>query len=126
MINDHGNNWQHAKYGNKRQIWARKRRVIAAIEGLKTALGVTADNAIQLLKEHMTNIDVKVHVFCTDTRISLPALPTDSDVDISGKCKDAGVWRSLGSGNACYEEYTAYLRRLKLYLGTSVSNSGMM
>ena len=46
LINDHGNDWQHAKYGYKRQIWAKKRRVIAAIEGLKTALGMTADNAI--------------------------------------------------------------------------------
>jgi len=126
LINDHGNDWQQAKYGYKRQIWAKKRRVIAAIEGLKTAFGVTADNAIQLLKEHMTSINVKVHVFCTDTRIGLPALPTDYNVDISGKCKDAGVWRSLRSGDARYEEYTAYLRILKLYLGINVSDSGMI
>ncbi|DBB11290.1 TPA: hypothetical protein ACH3X3_006723 [Trebouxia sp. C0006] len=126
LINDHGNDWQHAKYGYKRQIWAKKRRVIAAIEGLKTALGMTADNAISLLKEHMTSIDVKVHVFCTIKRIGLPALPTDSNVDISGKCKGAGVWRSLRSGDACYEEYTAYLRRLKFYLGINVSDSGMI
>ena len=125
-INDHGNDWQHFKYGYKRQIWAKKRRVIAAIEGLKTELGMTADNAIQLLKEHMTSIDGKVHVFCSHTRIGLPALPTDSNVDISGKCKDAGVWRSLRSGDARYEEYTAYLRRLKLYLGINVSDSGMI
>jgi hypothetical protein len=126
LINDHGNDWQHAKYGYKRQIWAEKRRVIAAIEGLKTALGVTADNAMQLLKEHMTSINVKVPVFCIDTRVGLPARPTDSNVDISSKCKDAGVWRSLRSGDACCEEYTAYLRILKLYLGINVSDSGMM
>ncbi|DBB03120.1 TPA: hypothetical protein ACH3X1_013351 [Trebouxia sp. C0004] len=126
LINDHGNDWQQAKYGYKRQVWAKKRRVIAAIEGLKTALGVTADNAIQPLKEHMTSINVKVHVFSTDTCIGMPALPTDSNVDISDKCKDAGVWRSLRSGDAGYEEYTNYLRRMKLYLGINVSNSGMI
>ena len=74
----------------------------------------------------MTSIDVKVHVFCTNTHIGLPALPTDSNVDISGKCKGAGVWRSLRSGDACYEEYTAYLRRLTLHLGINVSDSGMI
>ncbi|DBA98032.1 TPA: hypothetical protein ACH3X3_012861 [Trebouxia sp. C0006] len=126
LINDHGNDWQHAKYGYKRQIWAEKRRVIAAIEGLKTALGVTADNAMQLLKEHMTSINVKVPVFCIDTRVGLPARPTDSNVDISSKCKDAGVWKSLRSGDAYCEEYTAYLRILKPCLGINVSDSGMM
>ena len=125
LINDHGNDWQQAKYGYRRQVWAEKHRVIAAIEGLKTALGMTADNAMQLLKEHMNSSNVKVHFLCSDTRAGLPAVPTDFYVDISSNCKDAGVWRSLRSGDAYCEEYTAYLRGLKLYLSITVSDSGM-
>ena len=43
---------------------------------------------MQLL--HKNSINVKVHGFCSDTRVGLPALPTDYNVDISSNYKDAG------------------------------------
>ena len=78
LINDHGNDWQNKKYGYDRKVWAKKRRLIAAIEGLKNALGVTSNNAIKLLDDHMQRQVIGLHTFCIETKRGLPPFPKNA------------------------------------------------
>lgn len=120
MISDHGTDWQQSKYGYDRRVWAKKRRLIAAIEGLKNTLCITSESAIKLLADHLKKKQIGLHTFTNSKSLGLPALASDADLDISGKCRVGKEWRPLKEGDNFYDMYREYLQNLKVYLGIQV------
>lgn len=108
LINDHGSEWQQARYGYDRKIWSKKKKIICAIEALQQSESISAHRAVSFVTKLAGK---QVNAFAE----ALPVLA--KDIDVSGFCKSSsGEWRRLQPGDDEYSKYSEYVKALHNHL----------